>query len=165
MNSKKIDFKSFLNPITLLTTLILFAGLILAALAILTLGRSDSPGELVTPQVTKIAAATQTPQPLPTAIVASPTPTSLFFLPDGVIGVGAYVKVTGTNGAGLRMRAEPGLSGTVNFTALDAEVFLVVDGPVEADGYTWWYLEAPYDQTRNGWSAGDFLAPLQEEDQ
>lgn len=165
MKSKKIDLKSFLNPITLLTTLILLAGLVLAAIAILTLGRSDNAGELVTPQVTKIAAATQTPQPLPTAMVASPTPTSLFFLPDGVMGVGAYVKVTGTNGAGLRMRAEPGLSGTVNFTALDAEVFLVVDGPVEADGYTWWYLEAPYDQTRSGWSAGDFLAPLEEEDQ
>lgn len=165
MNSKKINLKSFLNPITLLTTLILFAGLILAALAILNFGRSDSQDEMVTPQVTKIAAPTQTPQPLPTEIVASPTPTSLFFLPDGVIGVGAYVKVTGTNGAGLRMRAEPGLSGTVNFTALDAEVFLVVDGPVDADGYTWWYLEAPYDQTRSGWSAGDFLAPLEEEDQ
>jgi len=165
MKSKKIDIKAFLNPITLLTAVILLAGLVLAAIAILTLGRSDSPEGLVTPQVTKIAAPTQTPEPLPTAIMASPTPTSLFFLPDGVIGVGAYVKVTGTNGAGLRMRAEPGLSGTVNFTALDAEVFLVVDGPVEADGYTWWYLEAPYDQTRSGWSAGDFLAPLEEEDQ
>jgi hypothetical protein len=55
------------------------------------------------------------------------------------------------------------LSGTVNFTALDAEAFLVIDGPVEADGYTWWHLEAPYDQTRNGWSAGDFLTPLEGE--
>jgi hypothetical protein len=114
--------------------------------------------------VTKVAAPTETPEPQPT-VLASPTPTSLFFLPDGVIGVGAYVKVTGTDGAGLRMRAEPGLSGTVNFTALDAEVFLVKDGPVDADGYTWWYLEAPYDQSRNGWSAGDFLMPLEEEDQ
>lgn len=164
MNSNKINFKSFLNPITLLTTLILLVGLILAAVAALTLGRSDAPAEGAAPVVTKVAAPTQTPEPLPTSR-PSPTPTSLFFLPDGVIGIGAYVKVTGTAGAGLRMRAEPGLGGTVNFTALDAEVFLVIDGPVEADGYTWWHLEAPYDQTRNGWSAGDFLTPLEGEDQ
>jgi hypothetical protein len=84
-------------------------------------------------------------------------------LPDGVIGVGAYVQVAGTQGAGLRMRSAPGLDGEVNFTALDAEVFLVIDGPVEADGYIWWHLEAPYDQSRNGWSAGDFLTPIEEE--
>jgi hypothetical protein len=164
MKPNKLNFKSFLNPITLLTTLILLAGLILAAIAALTLGRNASPSGVSTPMVTKVAAPTETPEPQPT-VLASPTPTSLFFLPDGVIGVGAYVKVTGTDGAGLRMRAEPGLSGTVNFTALDAEVFLVKDGPVDADGYTWWYLEAPYDQSRNGWSAGDFLMPLEEEDQ
>jgi hypothetical protein len=164
MNSNKINFKSFLNPITLLTTLILLAGLILAAIAALSLGRSEVPAEGVEPVVTKIAAPTQTPEPLPTSR-PSPTPTSLFFLPDGVIGIGAYVTVTGTDGAGLRMRGEPGLSGTVNFTALDSEVFLVIDGPVEADGYIWWHLEAPYDQTRNGWSAGDFLTPLEEEGQ
>jgi hypothetical protein len=164
MKPNKLNFKSFLNPITLLTTLILLAGLILAAVAALSLGRSDTPVEGAAPVVTKVAAPTQTPAPLPTSH-PSPTPTSLFFLPDGVIGIGAYVKVTGTDGAGLRMRGEPGLSGAVNFTALDAEVFLVIDGPVEADGYTWWHLEAPYDQTRNGWSAGDFLIPLEEEDQ
>jgi len=61
------------------------------------------------------------------------------------------------------MRGAPGLDGTVNFTAMDSEAFLVIDGPVEADGYIWWHLEAPYDQTRNGWSAGDFLTPIEED--
>ncbi len=28
----------------------------------------------------------------------------------------------------------------------------------QADGYTWWYLVAPYDSTRAGWAAADFLA-------
>ena len=77
--------------------------------------------------------------------------------------MGGYVQVVGTAGAGLRMRSEPGLSGSINFTAMDAEVFLVIDGPIEADGYTWWKLEAPYDQTRTGWSAGDFLSIISEE--
>ena len=115
--------------------------------------------------VTKISAFTPTVGiDFPTQ-TATPTPTSIFFLPEGVIDVGAYVQVIGTGGAGLRMRAEPGLDSPIRFSALDSEVFLVIDGPIDSDGYTWWHLEAPYDQTRNGWSAGDFLTPIQEENE
>lgn len=161
---EKITLKSFFNPITLITGLIFLVGLILMGLAVLFLGRNQTPAVSAPPVVTKIAAPTQTPVAPDPTTTPSPTPTSIFFLPDGVIGVGAYVQVGGTGGAGLRMRANPGLGGAVNFTALDAEVFLVIDGPVEEDGYIWWHLEAPYDQTRNGWSAGDFLTLIEEED-
>jgi hypothetical protein len=160
---EKITFKTFLNPITLVTTLILLAGLVLAGLAALFLGHQPTATGALVPDVTQIPAPTQTPQSAEPTPFPTPTPTSVFFLPDGVIGVGAYVQVAGTQGAGLRMRSAPGLDGEVNFTALDAEVFLVIDGPVEADGYIWWHLEAPYDQSRNGWSAGDFLTPIEEE--
>jgi len=160
---EKITLKSFLNPITIVTGLVFLGGLILMGLAVLFLGRSPAPERGATPVLTKIAAPTMTPESVAPTATPTPTPTSIFFLPEGVIGVGAYVQVTGTNGAGLRMRSDPGLGGEVNFTALDSEVFLVIDGPVEADGYTWWHLEAPYDQTRNGWSAGDFLIPIKEE--
>ena len=159
----KITIKSFFNPITLLTTIILLAGLILAALAAIFLGRSKEPPDEVTPVLTMISAPTQTPEPPTPTATSTPSDPTEVVLPEGVIGVGIYVQVIGTDGAGLRMRSEPGLSGTVNFTALDAEAFLVIDGPVEADGYTWWHLEAPYDQTRNGWSAGDFLSPIEGE--
>lgn len=154
-----------LNPITIVTALILLVGLILAFLALLILGRDPVPAGEVTPVMTKIAAPTLTPKTLDPTPITSPTPTSIFFLPEGVIGIGAYVQVTGTDGAGLRMRSEPSLESDVNFTALDAEVFLVIEGPEEADGYTWWHLEASYDQTRNGWSVGDYLTPIEEEDQ
>ena len=159
----KITIKSFFNPITLLTTIILLAGLILAALAAIFLGRSKEPPAEVTPVLTMISAPTQTPEPPTPTATSTPSDPTEVVLPEGVIGVGIYVQVIGTDGAGLRMRSEPGLNGTVNFTALDAEAFLVIDGPVEADGYTWWHLEAPYDQTRNGWSAGDFLSPIEGE--
>jgi len=36
----------------------------------------------------------------------------------------------------------------------------VRDGPQEADGYTWWYLVAPYDENRAGWAASEFLAAI-----
>jgi len=157
--------KSLFNPITIVTTLILLVGLILASLALLMLGRDPVPAGEVTPVMTKIAAPTLTQKPLDPTPLPSHTPTSIFFMPEGVIGIGAYVQVTGTDGAGLRMRSEPNLESDVNFTALDAEVFLVIDGPEEADGYTWWHLEAPYDQTRNGWSVGDYLTPIEEQGQ
>lgn len=155
--------KKFVNPVTLITGIILLAGMVLVGLAVLFLGRDLQPMTVTTPEITKIAAPTLTPVSTAQPPTPTPTATSIFFLPEGVIGVGAYVQVTGTGGAGLRMRAEPGLAGEVNFTALDAEVFLVIDGPVEADGYTWWLLEAPYDASRSGWSAGDFLTPIEEE--
>jgi hypothetical protein len=32
----------------------------------------------------------------------------------------------------------------------------------EVDGYVWWYLVAPYDETRVGWAAADFLSYIAE---
>ena len=92
---------------------------------------------------------------------APPTPTIDPFAtatsPAG-IAVGNYVQISGTEGQGLRIRAEPGLSGEFQFLAYDSEVFVVQDGPREVDGYVWWYLVAPYDETRVGWAAADFLS-------
>ena len=158
----KFSLKSVWNPVTILTSLIFLAGFVLVTLAVIFLGRNPVPTTGATPVVTVIPAPTLTPTPVPPTAIPSPTPTTIFFLPEGVIGVGAFVQVAGTEGAGLRMRSEPGLNSQVNFTALDSEVFLVIDGPVEADGYIWWLLEAPYDQNRNGWSAGNFLTPIEE---
>jgi hypothetical protein len=79
-------------------------------------------------------------------------------LPAGEIAVGAYVQITGTQGDGLRLRSGPGLATTQLFLGGDAEVFQVRDGPKEADGYIWWYLVAPYDESRAGWAAANFLS-------
>jgi len=105
------------------------------------------PAPTSTPEVT----ATYTPDPL---IYGTPT-----LAPD-VIGVGGYVQITGTEGEGLRLRSDPGLNGTSVFLGYDEEVFEVRDGPQNADGYTWWYLVAPYDETRAGWAAEDFLGAI-----
>lgn len=162
---EKFEMKAIMNPVTLVTGVILLVGLILAGLAVLFLARSPAPITGATPVVTMVTAPSLTPTEIQPSATPAPTATTVFFLPEGVIGVGAYVQVSGTEGAGLRMRAEPGLDGTVNFTALDSEAFLVIDGPVAQDGYQWWHLEAPYDPSRNGWSAGDFLTPIEQEDQ
>lgn len=91
---------------------------------------------------------------------APPTPTiDPFASPTSPAGIaiGNYVQISGTEGQGLRIRAEPGLDGSFQFLAYDSEVFTVKDGPREVDGYVWWYLTAQYDETRVGWAAADFL--------
>lgn len=112
-----------------------------------------------TPQynLTIIPAPTQTNTPAVPAPLPTPTAGVPVILPDGVIGMNAYVKVTGTQGLGLRMRANAGISTEINFLAMDDEVFKVIGGPEVTDGYTWWQLEAPLDSKRVGWAAENYL--------
>ena len=109
--------------------------------------------------LTVIPAPTSTPLTTPSA-----TPDPLIYgtptLTPDEIGIGGYVQITGTDGEGLRLRSDPGLSGTPAFLGYDEEVFEVRDGPQALDGYVWWYLVAPYDETRAGWAASDFLGAI-----
>ena len=82
-------------------------------------------------------------------------------LPPGTIAAGIYVQINGTGGDGLRLRDEPGLSGNVLLLGNEAEVMKVSDGPVEVDGYIWWFLVAPYDETRQGWAVSNYLVVVQ----
>jgi len=148
-----------IHPLTIVSALLFAAALLGLVYLVLHLIRPApvAPGQIPTPILTFIPAPTHTPTPLQTNVISTATPSEGALLPPGVIGVGAYVKVGRTQGAGLRMRAEPSTDAAVDFVAMDDEVFLVIGGPVEADGYTWWQLRAPYDETRSGWSAQDFL--------
>ena len=97
--------------------------------------------------------------PSPTANpTATSTPSGTVTPPPGQIGVGGYVQITGTEGQGLRLHSAASLSSDTLQLVSESETFLVKDGPQTADGHTWWYLVAPYDSTRAGWAAADFLA-------
>jgi hypothetical protein len=100
--------------------------------------------------------------PIPTSTSSAPPTATIdpFALPTTTTGIAIdnYVQINGTEGQGLRIRKDPGLGGEFEFLAYDSEVFVVKDGPREQDGYIWWYLVAPYDDTRNGWAAADFLS-------
>jgi hypothetical protein len=110
--------------------------------------------------MTVLPAKTFTPTSTEQFELPSATPTAPFV--DG-LRPGMYVQIIGTGGSGLRIRASAGLSSTVKFFGLDDEVFFVKDGPVEQDGYTWWLLVAPYDESRNGWAASDFLTVVEQQ--
>jgi hypothetical protein len=106
-------------------------------------------------QLTLIPGPSLTPIP----VTSTPAPTSQQTPAEvGGIAVGMFVQITGTGGDGLRLRSGPGTSNPPRFLGGEAEVFRVKDGPKIADGFTWWFLEAPYDPNRAGWAASQYLA-------
>ncbi len=76
------------------------------------------------------------------------------------ISIGAFVQVVGTGGEGLRLRAQPGLTSEVRLLGHESETFQVRDGPLEADGYVWWYLVSPNDESHSGWAVSNYLERL-----
>jgi hypothetical protein len=72
-----------------------------------------------------------------------------------------YVQISSTGGSGLRLHAEPGTSSKALFLGMESEVYLVQDGPQQKDGFTWYYLVAPYDKSRSGWAASNYLVVIQ----
>jgi hypothetical protein len=155
-----MNVRDLVNKWVILGALAL-AGLLLLITAVaigLTSARRSAEVGFVPADVTVIPAPTGTSGAPPTPTIDPfATPTA----PAG-IAIGNYVQITGTDGQGLRIRAEPGLGGEFQFLAYDSEVFVIQDGPREVDGYVWWYLVAPYDDTRVGWAAADFLTYIPE---
>jgi len=77
-----------------------------------------------------------------------------------VFSEGDLVEVYGTEDQGLSLRNTPGLSSVVGGYGLESEVFEVQSGPIDIDGYTWWYLVNPYDNTKQGWGVARFLRKI-----
>lgn len=109
--------------------------------------------------LTVIPAPTVTPSPP----VVEETPTPVTSSPGESIHAGAHIQISGTGGDGLRLRVEPSLGAEINYLGLEGEAFIVIEGPSLSDGFTWWRLESPTDQTRNGWAVSDYLQIIAEQ--
>jgi hypothetical protein len=123
--------------------------------------RASGGGQEAAPVVTLIPRSSPTEEmvpPSPTVLpTETPQPAATPYSATGRIEVGLVVEVFGTDGDGLRLRSDPGTAGTVQLLAGETEVFVVQDGPVEADGRTWFYLVSPSDASRAGWAVSDYL--------
>jgi hypothetical protein len=152
MNQK--DLPSLWNVWTILGAFAVAGCLLLITLIAIGWTSPHQSGNLgfVPADLTIIAPPTATVNPTATGI-----PSGTLTAVPGQISVSAYVQISGTEGSGLRIRSAPGLNSDTVFRGEEAETFQVKDGPKQADGYTWWYLVAPYDSTRAGWAAADFL--------
>ena len=113
--------------------------------------------------MTIIPAPTETPTVFAPTQLPTPTTKPPDILPEGAISVGSFVKVVGTKGLGLNIRAAAGRGQTINFLANDAEMFEVISGPEVVDQLTWWQLQAPLDSSRTGWAAEEYLELIKQD--
>ncbi|NQS92189.1 MAG: hypothetical protein HQ574_07225 [Chloroflexi bacterium] len=152
--------KDLINPWVIagaiFTASLLLAGSFLIAGQLTPSNLTMYHGEAV---LTIIPVPTYTPTPLPTQPefpILTPTI-------EAVLGiqVGGYVQILGTEGEELRLRQEPTLNGEIIHLGLEGEIYLVRGGPEERDGYLWWELEAPLNETRQGWAVSNYLVPAQ----
>ena len=152
-----MDLRPYLNRWVMIGTLGFAGTLLLITLIVIgwTSPRFSPEVGFAPADLTMIPAPTHTPN-----VTAVPTndPSITPALAANTIGISGYVQISGTGNDGLRIRSAPGLNTETVFRGEEAEVFVVKDGPQSADGYTWWYLVAPYDETRAGWAAADFLS-------
>ena len=63
--------------------------------------------------------------------------------------------VKGTDQEGLRLRSEPSTQSEVVATLKEGATAMVLEGPEEANGYTWWKVETK--GGKEGWGAADWL--------
>jgi hypothetical protein len=154
----------FLDPWIIFGALGFGVALLIATMLLLNWTRS--PQTASDPQDVEIIVI-NLPTATPTVPTATPTEaitpesTGIPLPAPGDISVDAFVEISGTSGDGLRLRVGPGLDRDVRLIGLEAEVFLVRDGPQQADGFTWWQLEGPFDESRWGWAVANYLRVVQ----
>jgi hypothetical protein len=154
---------SLITPWVLITAIVLGIVGIISLILILNWSRPTRvPFGVVTAALTIIPAPTGTNTPSPTQTEPIQNTEEPPAPPEGELDVGDFVKISGTGGAGLRLRSQPGLDYQPRFLGVEDEVFQIESGPQDSDGYTWWYLVAPFDPERGGWAVSNYLQVIQE---
>ncbi len=133
--------------------------LLIAAVWFLIIEPAGSAPPRVT--VTPPTAATEWPTVTP-IVVTVPTKTpedSLAPTEPGALAIGARIEVAGTGASQLRVRQLPGTDTITLKIVPDGTRMIIVDGPEEASGYTWWKVDDEAGMV--GWAVADFLSPVQ----
>ncbi|MBZ0277257.1 MAG: SH3 domain-containing protein [Anaerolineae bacterium] len=81
-------------------------------------------------------------------VLLSPTPNT--------VAVGKTVIVEAED-TGLNIRSAPGINNQLLFIAPPRQTFIVIDGPMQADGLSWWKVQNPADSNQVGWAAAAYL--------
>lgn len=98
------------------------------------------------------ALALQGPTLPPVIFTATPQP----------VTVGLLVVVDGVGADELNVRDRAGVLGTaIQFRVRDGSVFQVVEGPQQADGFTWWRVQDTADPARTGWVVANYLKVIE----
>lgn len=94
---------------------------------------------------------TVTPRPAPTYVVVTGVPT-----PAAQPSAAGKVRVTGTAGLSLRLRAAPSTNAETVKLVPDGTLLLITGDSKQAEGYTWWPVRDPSDN-KEGWAVSQYL--------
>jgi hypothetical protein len=128
--------------------LLAVAGIVLVGMVVFLVMRSRSQpatAQAPTPALT-LAAATRLPTRTPIFPTPTPTPTEA----PAVLRVGGAAQVVNIEGSVLRGREQPSLKASATVAFKSGARVRILEGPVEADGFTWWKIEG---ESGTGWSA------------
>lgn len=91
--------------------------------------------------------------------LSGPTLAPILFTPTPApIVLGSTIRVVGVGAQQLNVRDNAGVLGTVVlFRSPEETRFSVVDGPLQADGFTWWKIQNPTNATQSGWAVANYL--------
>lgn len=155
---KRVLTRKVVIATLILASLLLCASLVSVLVGVYTVQPGLTPTRLA---ITLIAAPSSTPRYVPpTPTPPPPTPLPSPTPGPGQFALGIYVQITGTGGVGLNIRSDAGEQASILFLGYDTEVYQITKGPKQANGDTWWYLTAPYDQSRSGWADQRYLSVL-----
>jgi hypothetical protein len=110
------------------------------------------PGRQATPTIPPVVTLPPTPTPRPTATPIPVLPAEL--------APTVYAQITGTEGAGVSVRAGPGTNNARLTVAPESSIVLILDGPREdenLDDFVWWLTRT--EDGIEGWIVQDFLTP------
>ncbi len=93
-----------------------------------------------------LEALTATPMPTEEA-PSQPTPA-----PEPVMGIGATARVVNIGDSVLSIRSGAGTDYRVIGSLVEGDEVDILDGPIDAEGYTWWRVES---DAGTGWCAGE----------
>jgi len=124
------------------------AGLVLSGIVVFFSVRLRSQPATAQPPTPAFALAIATRPPTRTPIFPTPTSTPTETL--AVLQIGAGAQIVNIEGSVLRGRKQPNLKAVATAAFKAGERVRILEGPVDADGFTWWKIEGA---SGTGWSA------------
>ncbi|RMD83237.1 MAG: SH3 domain-containing protein [Chloroflexi bacterium] len=140
--------RSWRTPVSIV--LFVTGGILLVTVVVWFVGRLGPAAvaqPVVTPQTTMVVATPSPIPPTPSPLLSpttEPTPT------PPTLQVGGRAVIVNVGNAALRLRSAPGLTARVVALIPAGREVILREGPVDADGYTWWRVEVG---SVSGWCA------------
>ncbi|HEU5015794.1 MAG TPA: hypothetical protein VFT66_24935 [Roseiflexaceae bacterium] len=131
-------------------TIIIIGALLIVGLTGFVLFRRSQEQAALLAQSSAASTVVRAAVVLPTSTPIFPTATPLPTPTPVALHTGGHATVVNIKDGALRARQEPNLKSPVKVSFHDGDNVNVVEGPVEADGYTWWRIES---DRGTGWSA------------